>query len=285
MRKRFKKKLEIRYLVILLLVGFTIIFGVLFLTIKDNRKLTFIEKGIKDTGLLLYRIIYKPVEVTKDYIDTKKAKDNLYTKYKDMLEKYEEFDLVETKYNELEKELEEFESILNLNTRLSEGTYINSTIINRDVGYWYNSVTIDKGSQNGVEEGQAVINSKGLVGYVTATSYYNSTVKLLTREDSNHKISIKIEVGESYVYGLLTSYNHEKNLFLIEGISENTGLPQGARIITTGLGNNYPSGVLVGYVDYVVPDNFDLAKTVYMKSAVNFENLGYVTVLKREMEV
>ena len=174
---------------------------------------------------------------------------------------------------------------MELNTTMTEGTYVNATTINRNIDYWYQNITIDKGSKKEIKKGNAVINSNGLIGYIDTTSNYYSTVKLLTAENLSHKISVKIEVGDSYVYGLLTYYDSSSNLFKIEGISENTGVPKDAIVTTTGLGNEFPAGLIVGYVDSVALDNFELAKTVYIKPAVNFEDISYVTVIIKEGDV
>ena len=129
----------------------------------------------------------------------------------------------------------------------------------------------------------AVINNDGLIGIVTKTSKLNSTVKLLTTTDTNSKISVKIKVDEdNYIFGLLVGYDKDKKSFIIEGIAENTEIPISSMVTTTGLGNNFPSGILIGRVDKITKDNFDLARTVLVKSSVDFDNINYVTVLKKD---
>jgi len=190
---------------------------------------------------------------------------------------------METKYEEAEKEINDLKKILELNNTLSESSYMNATIINRNIGYWYNTVTIDKGEKDGIEKDMAVINNDGLIGIVTKTSKLNSTVKLLTTADTNSKISVKIKVDEdNYIFGLLVGYDKDKKSFIIEGIANNTEIPISSMVTTTGLGNNFPSGILIGRVDKITKDNFDLARTVLVKSSVDFDNINYVTVLKKD---
>ena len=122
-------------------------------------------------------------------------------------------------------------------------------VITRNIGYWYNTITIDKGKNNGVEKNMAVIINKGLIGNVVSVSNYNSTVKLLTTEDINSKISVKIRINnKKFIYGLLTKYNKKDKTFNIEGIAENTNIPINSFVTTTGLGNSFPSGILIGKV-------------------------------------
>ena len=277
-----KRKIEIRYIVILILVGITFLLGGLFYVFHENRTLTFIETAVQDTGLFIEKIIYTPVKWGKDLISSWQGKKEMYTEYEKMKAYYEKYNALEAKYKDIHKELEEMEQILDLNASLSEGTYINATTITRNVDYWYQAISLDKGKKHGVEKGFAVVNPKGLIGYIDSVSNYHSTAKLLTEDDVQHKISIKIEVGDSYVFGLLTSYDAEKNVFQIEGVSENTGIPKDSLVTTTGLGNSFPSGLVVGTVDSTYTDHFELAKTIYVKPAVDFNDIEYVTILKRE---
>ena len=93
---------------------------------------------------------------------------------------------------------------------------------------------------------------------------------------------MKIEVGEHYIYGLLSGYNYDNKTLKVEGIAENTGIPEGSLVTTSGLGENIPAGIVIGYVKRVTSDNFDLARVVEVESKVNFDALSYVTILKRE---
>ena len=280
-----KRKVEFRYIVFIILILVALIVGSLFYVFHEDRNLTFIEKGIKDIGLSIQNILYSPVRYINNSIKNNKEKNKMYNDYEAMKEKYEKYELLETMYNEKEKELEEMEELLNLTASLSEGTYVNATTITRNIDYWYQDITINKGSSDGIKKGNAVINSKGLVGYVDKTSNYNSTIKLLTSENLNHKISVKIEIGDSYIYGLLTYYDEAKNLFKVEGISENTGIPKDSKVTTTGLGNTFPSGILIGYVNNSTLDHFELAKTVYVTPSVNFDNITYLTVITEVSEI
>jgi rod shape-determining protein MreC len=52
-------------------------------------------------------------------------------------------------------------------------------------------------------------------------------------------------------------------------------------VVTTGMGGIFPSGILIGKVKEISSDHFDLAKTVYVSSEVDFDSINYVTILKR----
>ena len=267
-------------IVLVIVSAMLLLFSVI---INDKRNLTIIEKIFKDTTLSINTLAMKPINVLEDKIKEYNSKQKLYEKYEKLSEKYSKVELMETKYEEAKKEINDLKKVLNLNNTLSENSYMNATVITRNIGYWYNNITIDKGEKDGVKKDMAVITNDGLVGTVIKTYNLNSTVKLLTTSYTNNKISVKIKIGENeYLYGLLTGYNKEKKCFIVEGISENTDIKKGSIITTTGLGNGLPSGILIGRVESISKDNFDLARTVLVKSSVDFDDISYVTVLKKE---
>ena len=172
----------------------------------------------------------------------------MYENYKDYQQKASEYDLLLAEKMELEKEIKDMKELLKLEVTLEEKTHLNGTVINRNIGYWYQNITVNKGKKNGVEDNMAVISPYGLIGRTTKTSNFNTTVELLTSENFNSKVSIKIEQNGDFVYGLLSGYDADKKVFIVEGIADNVEIEPGAIVTTTGLGSIYPSGILVGKV-------------------------------------
>ena len=211
-------------------------------------------------------------------------KNDIYEKYKEIKNKEEQIDSVIAQNDNLKDEIGKLKETLNLNTILSDKVYMNATVVTRNIDYWYNEITIDKGSKNGIEKGMAVVVPKGLIGQITKVSNYTSTIKLLSNENMSDKISVKIKVGDNYVYGLISAYDAKTNTYTVEGISENVKIEKDADVVTTGMGTIFPSGLIVGKVKEVTTDNFDLSKVVEVKSSVDFNDIDYVTVLKRKSE-
>ena len=264
MKKKSKAKV-----IIILIVVFALLLGITSYTIDDDKELNFFEKAIKDTTTFISKIFYTPIKFVKDEIDIHNEKKDLYKKYTDLKEKVEKTELYYAEIKELQKEVADLKSTLDLNATLSEYTYINATVVNRNVGYWYNNIVIDKGERNGVKKGDAVITPKGLIGRVTSVSNFSSTVKLLTSDEISNKISIKIDSNDSYLYGLLTGYDKDN-------------IKEGDLVTTTGLTDYFPSGILIGQVSKVVKDEYDLNSIVEVTPSADFENISTVTILNRK---
>lgn len=272
------KKNKINYVVL------SIILILLFLCVlifnKKEKNLNFIEKGVKDITSSVVSIFIYPVNFISDKIEYLDTNKKLIKKLKKLEKEKNLYEYNKTLIEELKSENKHLLDELDLKTSLLPNKTINATTITRSLDTYYDYIIIDKGMKDNIEKGDAVINSKGLIGTVITASNHTSTVRLLTSLNFT-KISVKIKVEDGYVYGLLSGYDKEKNIFIVEGISENTEIKKGDKIITTGLGKTFTSGILVGNVSLVTKDNFDLAKTLEVKPVTNFSDINYVTVLKR----
>ena len=68
---------------------------------------------------------------------------------------------------------------------------ISAAVISRKTGSWWRQITLNKGSKDGVEIGSTVIGPGGLLGRVSNTSLFTSSVKLLTSPES--KVGVWID--------------------------------------------------------------------------------------------
>ena len=55
------------------------------------------------------------------------------------------------------------------------------------------------------------------------------------------------------------------------------------QLVTTGFSELFPSGILIGTVKKVTLDNYELTKVVEVTPSVNFDDINYVSVLKKEV--
>ena len=276
-----KKGKNKRYIVLAILIVIAFMIAITTKSIKENRDLNFFEKAIKDSTTFVMNIANKPVEFIKDKLKENKEKNQMYKEYKKLKSKAKKADLYLARIEEIENEIDDLKESLDLET-ITGYKEINATVVNRNVGSWYNNVTINKGSKSGIKEGMAVITNKGLIGKIINVSNFTSTVKLLATDELSNKISVKIQLDDKNVYGLLTSYDKKKNIYLVEGISDNDEINVGSKVVTTGLSEIFPSGILVGEVKKVTKDKYELAKALEVTPAVDFDDINIVTVLDRD---
>ena len=277
-RKRKNMRKWFVYLSVLLIVVIVAFFSY---TIKSNKKLNVIESLIKDTTVTVQKIFYIPIESVSNFIDNFFSLNDVLKENKILKSNIEKIESLEAENFELKQEINKLKEELNVDYVLSEYDYLNATVISRNSMYWYNNLTIDKGKNNGIEEGMVVINSTGLIGKIVNVSIFSSDVKLITTNDTNNKISVTVASGNKKLTGLINTYNYEEGFLKVEGISNTETVNIGDYVYTSGLGGVFPSGILIGRVDSIVTDVYDLAKIINVKPSASFDDINYVTVLKR----
>jgi len=277
---RKKKRKEKRKIILITLLVICIVLGYMANIVSTNRQLTIFEKAIKDSVLTVSRVLTYPVDFVNEKIIASKEKKQMYNDYTNLKNELEQIKSYKDENEELKKQLNDLKQLLEIDNMLTDYDKINATIISRDLAYWNEFITIDKGENAGIFKDMPVIVNNGLIGKVVKTTAFSSTVKLLTSY-SMDKISVKIKYNDDYIYGILSKYDYENDIYIIEGILENVDIEKGTIVTTTGMGDIYPAGIVIGQIVGVGTDNFDLSKVLQMKSNVDFNGINYVTVLKR----
>ena len=281
---RKKQSISKKYILILIIILIILLLIIFSFTLKEDRKLSKAESLLKDGLIYSEKIITYPFNYIKENIkEYKKLKD--VNKNNNILEtSIDRIDSIEAENIELRRQLETLKEELNINYTLSDYEYLNATVISRNVGYWHNKITINKGTYNGVEKDMVVISSKGLIGKVIKTSTFTSDVRLITTSDTSNKISVHISNGDNNLYGLINSYDYNKNVLELEGISNTKDVNIGDYVYTSGLGGVFPTGILIGIVEEITTDSYDLAKIIKVKPSADFNDINYVSILKRKSD-
>ena len=282
---RKKQSISKKYILILIIILIILLLIIFSFTLKEDRKLSKAESLLKDGLIYSEKIITYPFNYIKENIkEYKKLKD--VNKNNNILEtSIDRIDSIEAENIELRRQLETLKEELNINYTLSDYEYLNATVVSRNVGYWHNKITINKGTYNGVEKDMVVISSKGLIGKVIKTSTFTSDVRLITTSDTSNKISVHISNGDNNLYGLINSYDYNKNVLELEGISNTKDVNIGDYVYTSGLGGVFPTGILIGIVEEITTDSYDLAKIIKVKPSADFNDINYVSILKRKSDI
>lgn len=176
---------------------------------------------------------------------------------------------------ELKQTIAELSQLLELKTILADYEVVNASVISRSLASWYDTLVIDKGRIDGIEEGMCVTNGSALVGTIIEVMEDNSIVRLIT--NSQNKVSAKI-LDEEVIFGLI--YEYHDNHLIMKGL-KNTKVNLESEVVTTGMSYIYPSGIYIGKVKEVNYDDYELTPIVKIETPVDFNNILYVSVLER----
>jgi len=143
------------------------------------------------------------------------------------------------------------------------------------------SLLIGRGSENGVEKGQAVLAGEGVVGVVVNTTPHDAQVLLLTDPHA----AVDGEVRPSGARGILhgervnLSLNRDFWLTRMEYLGVNQEVHDEDVVTTSGLDQVFPPGVPIGKIQKVARDEKGLFLSAQVLPAVDFSKLREVMVI------
>lgn len=188
---------------------------------------------------------------------------------------------------ELKRENRDIASYREENERLQELLELkdsvegHSTVAARVISYssesWFEAVEINRGTMNGITEGNIVITPDGVVGKVTETGPNYSIVTTILDKSSSVGIRISRTGGNGIVEG---DSELAKNMQCkLSFVDRNTPIIVGDVVETSGTGGIYPSGLIVGLVMSVSADSAGMLNYAVIDPAVEIDKLSEVLVI------
>ncbi len=190
----------------------------------------------------------------------------------------EELKNMVSQLEEYKQQAQRLEGLLKLRDTYSiEGT--TARVVGKSGEAYSQTLTLDAGSEDGVDVGQTVMGSTGVVGQIVSVAASTSTVRLLTDPASGCAVLIQSNRAEGIVRGSL------EGLLYLKNISTSVEVNVGDTIVTSGAGGSYTSGLLVGSVVSIdVTQGGAEREIVVSPNATGANNVSEVIVIKSAVE-
>lgn len=234
----------------------------------------------------LQNIAFQPVTYVTNFVQNIDHIKKTYDENKILREKIVEYKSLVYEVQELEKENENLRNMLELMDSPRDYEAILATVIARSPERWIEQIIINQGKHHGIEKNMAVITGEGMVGKVKTVSNLTSTVQLISSFDQLNRISATVsrDNGKN-VFGLIEGYDKEREMLLFRVIDESGAkIKEDEPVLSSNLGGVFPSGLLIGTIDEVTPDQYGLTKVAYVKPAANLKEINEVIVVNRTLE-
>lgn len=150
---------------------------------------------------------------------------------------------------------------------------IPAAVIGRDPSNWIQGVTIDRGSDDGVSEGMAVIDGVAIVGQVVMVTSRTAKVMLLTDSTSSIDAIVQNSRAEGIVEGV------EGRKLELRYVIKDFTVQTGDRVIASGLDGIFPKGTLIGVVTDVRRSSSGIFQQIDVQASVDLTRLENVLVL------
>jgi len=110
-------------------------------------------------------------------------------------------------------------------------------------------VILNRGTEDGVYEGQPVLDAGGVMGQVVEVAHYTCRVMMIT--DARH--AIPVEVNRNGMRSILLGQGDFQEMVL-DHVAATADIREGDLLVTSGMGEHFPRGYPVARVSSVVRD-------------------------------
>lgn len=279
MKRKFKFTIPPRYVMagigvsclVLMVVSFKFPDAVAPAKAMVGNVMTPMQKGINKVGNWIYSKKELMQTVESLLSENKKLKEDL--------------DVVSQENNQLQQdkyELESLRQLYQLDQKYASYPTVGARVIGYDANNWYNSIKINKGTDDGIKKDMNVIAGNGLVGIVSEAHHNYSIVRLIVSDNSNVAASVTKTGDTCFVKGNLKQI--ENGLIDLQIQNKDAEINVDDEVVTSYTSSKFLPGILIGYVESVELDSTKMTKTGYLRPAVDFDNLDIVLVITEVKE-
>jgi rod shape-determining protein MreC len=150
---------------------------------------------------------------------------------------------------------------------------VKGRVIGHDPSNFLSYLTIDLGSQQGIEKGMPVVTERGLVGRITEVGANWAKVMLTIDPSSSVNALIQTSRATGVVEGqvggsLLMKYIPQGETVNINDI-----------VLTSGLGGNFPKNLIIGQITTVHQRDIEMFQQADIRPTVDFNKLEIVLII------
>lgn len=252
----------------------------------------FVESGISYLTVHFQRGIAWVFDKSGDYTHEFKEKEELQNENERLQSEISRLRDKTADYYSIKEENESLKKLYDMKDSDDDLSFVKATVIGKSDSLDSGNFVVDRGSEDGISVGDAVITEKGFVGSVCKVSACSSCVRTILSADCKVGV-IGVESRENGV--LSGNLNFAKDgLTRMAFISAQSPIKVGEMVVTEGIGGMYPKNLKIGKVTKTAYDDYDSfyyaviepfqsvknIKNVYVIN--NFRNKGKIEILNAE---
>jgi rod shape-determining protein MreC len=175
---------------------------------------------------------------------------------------------------EVASDYQRLSELVNYTSQTQNEEFLAADVIsNADANAPLQTISINKGTRDGIAVGMPVVTQLGLIGRVSDVTANASRVLLITDVSSAISARLQTTRDEGSIVG------QASNDLRMEFIPLNAKVQEGDIVISSGLGGNLPAGIVIGQVTNVQQREFELFQNAVVRSLNNFATLETVLVI------
>lgn len=177
------------------------------------------------------------------------------------------------------REAERLRELVGLREILPMETLV-ADVVSRDGVPWFRTLTVDRGTRDGVALDAPVMSPTGVVGRVIAVGPHAARVQVLLDRDAGVGVLIERTRVSGVVSGQVAQAETGSGDLVLKYVSDRADVKVGDVVVTSGFDRVYPKGLVVGRVSSVGPGSA-LLKEIRVEPSARFDRLEEVLVVLR----
>lgn len=248
--------------------------SILLLTVETSTRLLDPVRGfVASIVSPIYVVAESPYLLTSAVSEVIATRDQLLERNQELQRRILELSQISQQYITLKTENDRLRALLGSQGRLPYEVLIAELVgVIPDPNTF--QIIIDKGSDAGIELGQAVLDAQGLFGQVIEVGRFTSRVLLVN--DIDHAVPVR--VNRNGVRAIAGGTGDIEQLVL-ENVSISADIVEGDLIETSGLGGRFPPGYPVGIVTSVLIEATSTYAQVLVRPAAQLDRSRHVLVI------
>jgi rod shape-determining protein MreC len=154
-------------------------------------------------------------------------------------------------------------------------------VVGKDPSFWFQTLIVDRGENDGVVTGMVARNSLGVIGQVVQVSDNYSKILLANAPSS----AIDAIVQKSRVRGILKGAGEQG--YILQYVLKNGDVKEGDIIVTAGIGGVFPQGITLGTVSKVRSKRRGMFLEIEVEPSVDFARLEllYINLSEEQLVI
>ncbi|AZT90405.1 rod shape-determining protein MreC [Caldicellulosiruptor changbaiensis] len=267
------------FIAIIIIVSF--LFSIIATIISiQNYDSNIISKKMKDGYVPVNSKVVKIIRSIKEYINGITHLNQIIAENKHLKEQLDKLSTDRVTIEEIKSENKKLKELLGLKNQIETAAdYEVARVTLRSSEGWLSYFIIDKGLKDGIRKNMVVVNNQGLVGSIVDCGLNWAKVETLLDADFSASAMVVRTRDIGVVRGNLNLMG--KGLCELKYVSKDSKVKVNDVVITSGMGEIFPKGIVIGKIVQIKNDKFELTKNILIKPAVDIENIEYVMVLKK----
>ncbi|MFC0212597.1 rod shape-determining protein MreC [Paenibacillus chartarius] len=276
-----------------LLLGMIVFIVLMALTMGSRRGFTWPEKFVKDTVATTQGWMYRPAAAIAGFFQDLRDLQIIYRENKELKKTLMHYAEDTQRLNDLEAENKRLQKMLEFTERQKQADnykYHIANVVAASTDAYNRTISIDLGEMDGIKKDMAVVTDAGLLGRIQNVFPFHSDVQLLNNlNDTDNKtkaISVTVRGKESSSFGVIETYERDRasgSDYLVMTKVEHDptqGIEVGDTVVTSGLGQVFPKGIMVGKVVSIGVGEFGITPRILVEPFASFTQIQEVFVVE-----